>query len=274
MTSTQTVIAQAQDLIEAAPEGRRYSELHRAICDAYPNIPPNTVHGSLHKFRTELPDEYYVPARGLYRHIKYKATDEVLPPKDGKGLRLAKTKEEDFYHPFSDWLVNELEEATKAIPLGGSRFKDKWGTPDVIAVREPKRSDVIKAPTEIISAEIKLDVASLITAFGQCCSYKLFSHKSYLVIPANSSEEDLSRIDSLARIFGIGLVLFNVADPKDPQFTIRARLPRRAGYVLRQQVPKNCRGRSLHVRPSRASLRTRMDQVQTDPGCEDRIPTR
>lgn len=226
MTSTQKVIAKAQELIDATPEGRRYSELHRAICEAYPDIPANTVHGSLHKFRTELPEDYYVPVRGLYRNLKYKEADEVLPPKGGKTSKVAKIKEEDFYDPFSDWLVNELEEATKAITLGGSRFKDKWGTPDVIAVREARRSDIIKPPTEIISAEIKLDVANLITAFGQCCAYKLFSHKSYLVVPASASAEDLSRLDSLARIFGIGLVLFDIADPKAPNFTIRARAAR------------------------------------------------
>jgi hypothetical protein len=32
--------------------------------------------------------------------------------------------------------------------LGGSRFKDKWGTPDVIGIREPKKSDIIQYPTE------------------------------------------------------------------------------------------------------------------------------
>ena len=66
-------------------------------------------------------------------------------------------------------------------------------------------------------------MANLITAFGQCCSYKLFSHKSYLVVPNSSSEEDISRLDSLARIFGIGLVLFKPDDPNQPQFTIRVR---------------------------------------------------
>jgi hypothetical protein len=158
--------------------------------------------------------------------VKFKEADEILPPKEAKAAKTQKIKEEDFYEPFSDWLVNELEEATKAIALGGSRFKDKWGTPDVIAVREAKRSDIIKPPTEIISAEIKLDVAGLITAFGQSCSYKLFSHKSYLVVPRGSSEEDISRLDSLARIFGIGLVLFDANDPENPQFTIRARASR------------------------------------------------
>ena len=104
--------------------------------------------------------------------------------------------------------------------------RDKWGTPDVIGIREPRRSDIIKPPTEIVSAEIKLDVAGLITAFGQACSYKLFSHKSYIVVPQNSSEEDIARHDSLARIFGIGLVLFNPLTPKSPDFRIRARAAR------------------------------------------------
>lgn len=75
-------------------------------------------------------------------------------------------KEEDFYKPFTDWLTNELEEFTKAIPLGGNRFRDKWGTTNVIGKREPRRSDIVKAPTEIISAEIKIDTKDLITAFG------------------------------------------------------------------------------------------------------------
>lgn len=152
--------------------------------------------------------------------------DEALPHDTGGTSKAGIISEEDFYEPFRDWLVNELEEATKAICLGGCRFKDKWGTPDVIAVREGRRSDIIEFPTEIISAEIKLDVANLITAFGQCCSYKLFSHKSYLVVPKSSSEEDISRLDSLARIFGIGLVLFETDDPRQPRFSIRVRASR------------------------------------------------
>lgn len=124
---------------------------------------------------------------------------------------------------FADWLVNELEECTKAIPLGGNKFKDKWGTPDVIGVREPRKSDILKPPTEILSAEIKLDTTNLITAFGQACSYKLFSHKSYVVIPNDSLEEDIARLDALCRIFGIGLILFNRANPEEPNFEIRVR---------------------------------------------------
>jgi len=106
------------------------------------------------------------------------------------------------------------------------KSKDKWGTPDVVGVREAKRSDIIKPPTEIVSAEIKLDPGNLITAFGQACSYKLFSHKSYIVVPDNSSEDDIARLDALSRIFGIGLVIFNPLEPKNPAFRIRSRASR------------------------------------------------
>ena len=134
-----------------------------------------------------------------------------------------KIKEDQFYKPFAEWLVGELEECTKAIPLGGNLFGSKWGTPDVIGVREPRKSDIIKFATEIISAEVKLDVYDLITAFGQACAYRLFSHKSYLVVPKASDQADLARLDALCRIFGIGLILFNAADPSNPVFDIRVR---------------------------------------------------
>lgn len=137
-----------------------------------------------------------------------------------------RSSQEVFYEPFSDWLVNEIEDCTKAIPLGGNRFKDKWGTPDVIGKRASKASDIIQSPVEIVSAEIKGDVNQLVTAFGQACAYCLFSHKAYLVIPKASPEEEIARLDSLSQVFGIGFVLFNNADPKTPAFEIRVR-PRR-----------------------------------------------
>jgi len=108
-----------------------------------------------------------------------------------------KIKNEDFYKSFADYLQNDLEECTNAIPLGGNKFRDKWGTPDVIGKRESKRSDIIQAPVEIVSAEIKTDAVQLITAFGQACSYRLFSHKSYLVIPELSAQDEVARLDSL-----------------------------------------------------------------------------
>jgi hypothetical protein len=72
----------------------------------------------------------------------------------GKAV-VSKIKEEDFYVPFANWLKNEIEDVTHAIPLGGNKFSDKWGTPDVIGKRQSMLSDIIKGPTEIVSAELK-----------------------------------------------------------------------------------------------------------------------
>ena len=164
-------------------------------------------------FSFQSPASTSIVALLLRRAIVEEATIETI----------AKIKEEQFYEPFAEWLVGELEECTKAISLGGNRFGGKWGTPDVIGVRESRKSDVIKFATEIVSAEIKLDVYGLITAFGQACAYRLFSHKSYLVVPSGSAQADLARLDVLCRICGIGLILFNAADPSNASFDIRVR---------------------------------------------------
>jgi len=223
-TSTAKVISKAGELLAGANNGIRWAQLHKQIASALPDIPPNTIHGALYKFRTDLPADIYQPSRGLYRHISFRETEAVDTPTPSS--RPTRIKEEAFYEPFADWLVNEVEECTKAIKIGGNVFKDKWGTPDVICIKEARRSDIIKAPTEVVTAEIKVDLYGLITAFGQTCSYKLFSHRAYIVIPQNSPDEDKSRLDALARIFGIGLILFNASDPKDPAFTIRVRASR------------------------------------------------
>ena len=221
MTSREQIIAKTLELLSTAPHGIRYSELVRLVHEALPHIPKNNVPGTLVNWVVKRPDQVFKPARGLWLHVKFR---EAAQP-ETKAVSPAKEKiiEKAFYEPFANWLVNELEECTKAIQVGGNAFKDKWGTPDVIGIREPKKSDIIKFPTEIISAEIKLDSAGLITAFGQACAYRLFSHKSYIVVPADSPEDDIARLDTLARIFGIGLILFNAADPKTPNFGIRVR---------------------------------------------------
>jgi hypothetical protein len=226
MTSTEKVTQKAVELIDASRSGVRYSDLVKTISSAFPDIPVNTVHGSLHKFRTELPKTVYQPSRGIYRAVKYREEGEQKEAEVAKRLKRDKIREDDFYDAFGEWLMNELEECTRSISVGGNRFKDKWGTPDVVGVREARRSDIIKPPTEIVSAEIKLDPANLITAFGQACSYRLFSHKSYIVVPDSSSEDDIARLDALSRIFGIGLVIFNPLDPKNPDFRIRSRAAR------------------------------------------------
>lgn len=216
------IVEKAFAALEAAPEGRRYSELVRQIMGDG-SFKKNTVHHKVWNLDEQFPDRVYKPSRGLFRLTKFRAPDadqlkEELLPKHA-----ATVKEEDFYASFADWLVNETEECTKAIPLGGKRFRDKWGTPDVIGKRESKRSDIIQAPVEIVSAEVKPDVYELVTAFGQACAYCLFSHKVYLVVSNKAPDDEVARLDALCQVFGLGFVLFDSENPGDPRFTIRAR---------------------------------------------------
>lgn len=152
----------------------------RKIKEKFPEIPVNTIHGTVWNLEARVPNEVYKPARGLFRHVTFRK--EEITEESPVPTQEIRIKEEDFYKPFADWLVNELEECTKAMPLGGNRFRDKWGTPDVMGKRESPRSDIVKAPTEIVSAEIKVDTRDLISALGQACAYKLFSVKFHNVI--------------------------------------------------------------------------------------------
>ena len=208
-TIGERIVEKAFEVLDVTPEGVRYSDLVRRVLELDDSFKPNTVHGNVWNLDERFSDRVYKPSRGLYRLIKYRepGTDQLkeeLVPKQPK-----KYKEEEFYEPFADWLVNEMEECTKAIALGGNRFRDKWGTPDVIGKRESKRSDIIQAPVEIVSAEIKPDVSQLVVAFGQACAYCLFSHKVYLVVSSKSPDDEIARLDALCQVFGLGLVLFD-----------------------------------------------------------------
>lgn len=217
-TRRETIISKAEVMLKSNPNGLRYSELVRNLHNELPEISEGTIRSNVWNLDIREPQLVYKPAKGVFRHIEFKDVDiEEVEPKPEK------VKEEAFYKPFADWLENETEECTKAIPFGGSKFKDKWGTPDVIGKRAPRPSDIIKGTTEIVSAEIKVNTKDLITAFGQACSYKLFSNKSYIVVPKNSPEDDLSKLDSLCLIFGIGLVVFDNTNSTDPQFEIKCR---------------------------------------------------
>ncbi len=217
-TQAEKINSKVLEMLKSNPGGYKWSELIRAVEAQYPEIAFNTITGGTYDFLKKSKEIYKV-AKGLYRHTTYRSEDE----QEEEESETERITEEAFYQPFADWLVNESEDCTKAMPLGGNKFRDKWGTPDIIGVRESSRSDIVKFPTEIVSAELKTDTRDLITAFGQACAYKLFSHKSYIVVPESSSQDDVSRLDALCQIFGIGLVLFNNEKPDDPMFEIRVR---------------------------------------------------
>jgi hypothetical protein len=226
-TQQEKIIKQAYEILENSPKGIRYTDLIRSISEALPDANINTIHGTICEFkqgidRGEIKDVVR-PEKGLYILQKHFEEGEQGITEHGEGEEIKEAREEDFYKLFADYLVNDLEECTTALPLGGNRFQDKWGTPDVIGTYRILGMGDMQPPIEVISAEIKTDINQLITSFGQACSYKLFSHKVYLVIPKDSREDDIKRVESLCLNFGIGLILFDRTNKNNPEFKILTR---------------------------------------------------
>jgi hypothetical protein len=223
--SGQQIRELAKQIVQASPGGIRYSDLVRRIAEEHPETPKNTNHGSIWDLHTKYPNLIQKPSRGLFVWVgdagqPPQAVGEVKSPKEEK-----LPTEEEFYAPFAQWLENDLDEVSVAIPVGGAGFQRKLGTPDVVGVYKPEASHRIKFPPEIVSAEIKVDPSQPVVAFGQAVAYRLFSSKSYVVMPETISPDDYGRLEALCMLFGIGLVLFK-PDVQDPSFSVRVRAQR------------------------------------------------
>ncbi|WP_133478256.1 hypothetical protein [Cognatilysobacter segetis] len=209
----------AAELIRKQPTGIRWSELHQAIREKL-NVNPNTATGSLRYFANHLPGDIYKADRGVYAVVDPAEQKEEAPQPTPASV---KVREQHFYEPFAAWLVGELEEATKAVAIGGNGAGGKWGTPDVIGLYSPRKTDPIQFTEEVVAVEIKIDTQSLITAFGQACAYRLFAHRVYIAVPQDANPRDLKRLDALAVLMGIGLVKFNADKPEAPDFSVMVR---------------------------------------------------
>lgn len=154
-TAREEITEKALEILKANPDGLRYMDWVRRIHQVLPDTNINTIHGTVWDLDKRRPKDVYKPAQGLWRHASFGEVWEIEIPFKGE---IRAKDEADFYQPFADWLVRELEECTNAISLGGNRFKDKWGTPDVIGIFKSHDTDIIKTPTpEIVAAEIKTE---------------------------------------------------------------------------------------------------------------------
>jgi hypothetical protein len=220
-TRREQVQSKAIEILLNNPQGIRYSELVSKIKASLPGILDSTIAGSMWNLDVTRKNEVYKAGRGLFRHVSFKetqpATVETTVPQP---LQIS---EERFYEPFADYLQNDLEDCTKAKALGGKVFGDKWGTPDVIGIEKTIPGDIVQRQVLITSAEIKTDSFGLITAFGQACAYKSFSHKVWIVIPKSADTDDKQRIESLCLVLGIGLIFFDSTNFENPQWEIRVR---------------------------------------------------
>jgi len=219
-TKQELIRNKAVELLKDSAQGLRYYELAEELTKYFPDTPENTVYSSVWNIHTTRSREVYKPARGLF---KYRFPDEEEISEIEKPPPTL--REEDFYESFANWLKGDLGECSEAVALGGSYLYKKWGTPDVIGVYKPETRNVIKFPTELISAEIKINPSDPITAFGQAVAYRLFSSKVYLVEPNSMIREDQARIEALCILFGIGLILLDL-NPQNPNFSIRVRAQR------------------------------------------------
>jgi hypothetical protein len=220
----------ALQLLEEAPGGIRWGEILKSIHAADPETPPNSIHGAIQVLFASH-DEIIKVARGTYQLAKYQdeqssvamAQDQASAAEPVQVETAAHTKvtllESDFYQSFAQWLTDVAEEVNEAVALGGSVLKGKWGTPDVIGVLKPRAHDILKFEPQIVSAEIKIDPAQPVVAFGQAVAYRLFSHKSYIVVPKTTTEDDLSRLKALCSIHGVGLVTLTL-DKAAPDYTV------------------------------------------------------
>lgn len=220
-TYKERIEAKAIEILKSNPNGVHYSDLKNQIKASLPDANINHIRGTIWNLDVTKPKEIYKAGRGLFRHVSFRETQVI--PQEAVPAQPTLRREVDFYAPFADFLMNDVGECTKAIPLGGKLFEDKWGTPDVIGIEKPVFGEIIPRQVVIVSAEIKIDTQGLITAFGQACAYGVFSHKTYIAVPESSDTEDKEKLESLCLIFGIGLILFDSNDPQNPRFNIRVR---------------------------------------------------
>lgn len=217
--TVEQIQAWAIEFISRHPEGIKTSSVLETFLQAHPDANPNTASTVIYSLSRERPEAVTKPERGVLKPSE-KTVVQVSPPPPPTSVPEAR-----FYESFARYLVDDLDEVVQARALGGGGIRGKWGTPDVVGVYRPKKSDLIQFSAEIVTAEIKVDPGASVVAFGQAVAYRLFSSKTYLVMPRTLAGEDRSRTESLCLLFGIGLVLFDPI-PEKPSFEIFVRAQR------------------------------------------------
>jgi len=213
----------AEEVLQKSPSKIRFRDLMKQIKKERPeftNSSPKEIRNIIFEWKDKHPTIVYETlkhAKG-YSHWFSDSDDKSYP---APSSFVQKGDEAKFYTPFAAWLEKQ-KECTKAVSTGDKVRGKKWSNPDVVGVKKsPGLGGAVNY--ELISAEIKTSTSTgeLITGLGQACAYKLFSHKSYLVVPSNSKEDDLQRIKELCEQYDIGLIVFDKRNPDNPAFEIR-----------------------------------------------------
>src|SRR3972149_8204275 len=124
-TRRENIIEKALEILDSHPDGVRYTELVKKISKTMQDVPVNTIHGTVWDLDIQQSRKIYKPSRGLFRLPRFKPDDSAsltLEPVVPKSKQAMAVKEEDFYGPFADWLVNEIEDCTKKKNPGGNKI--------------------------------------------------------------------------------------------------------------------------------------------------------
>jgi hypothetical protein len=224
----QQIQERAMHVLEENPQGIRWMDLLRAVKATTPDTPHNSVHGGVHHLLTTRTSEIVKVARGTHQLAQFVDADNAVASAQEIATETIQVKaetpgsealtEQDFYASFAEWLI-ENDEVTVASALGGSSLSGKWGTPDVIGVLKPRAQDIFKFEPQIVTAEIKAVPSQPVVAFGQAVAYRLFSHKSYIVVPKLTTSDDMNRLTSLCSLHGVGLVTFTL-NKEQPDYSV------------------------------------------------------
>ena len=217
-TQKDRIIDIAEEILRSPDNASmQQSELVKSIMDRS-DIPFGTVNSNVRQladYRPEIFDQTKEEKGGRIYYSLLQQDNNSEKAKDNVSVKdnepNNERKEEDFYKSFAEYLKygeNCLDECTAAISCEDIKQGGKWENPDVVGVFKPDGKADVNFNPEIISAEIKIDSSqnALITAFGQACAYRLFSHKVYLAVPESGKND---RLEALCHIYGIGLVYFD-----------------------------------------------------------------
>ena len=71
-TVTGQITLKAFELLERNPDGIQWADLNRMIKESNPELHPKTINGTVWKLVEKHPETVYKPAKGLFRHTKFK----------------------------------------------------------------------------------------------------------------------------------------------------------------------------------------------------------
>lgn len=123
-----------------------------------------------------------------------------------------------------------------------------WTRPDVTLIAIQTFVFVPTKQFDVVTFEIKPSVETAIEGVYECAAHSAFANRSYLAFPDSDSYDTNPLYDRIAdecERFGLGLILFNVADWDTYSFEISARRnnpdPRNVNDFIKVQISEKSR---------------------------------